>query len=71
MSWEIWEIAEMLATYLEAPLSQVKAWDRNVIDHLLNDRNTLSAFKRGCQQTRWDIYHAIKYTDITGHCPKI
>ena len=71
MSWEIWEIAEMLATYLEAPLSQVIAWDRNVINRLLKENNTLSAFKLGCQQTRWDIYHSIKYADITGHYPKI
>lgn len=59
-----WEIAEMLASYLEVPLCQVKEWDRKVIHYLHNDHNTFNAFKRGCQQTRWEIYASIKYAGI-------
>lgn len=59
-----WEIAEMLAAYLEVPLYQVMAWDRDVIDSMLKDHNAFRAFKQGCPQTRWGIYHSIKYAGI-------
>ena len=59
-----WEIAKMLADYLEVPHYQVVAWDGDVIDCMLNDHHALSAFKHGSPQTRWDIYHSIKYAGI-------
>jgi len=59
-----WEIAEMLAAYREAPLYQVMAWDRDVIERMFHDHNTFRAFKHGCPHTRWSIYHALKYAAI-------
>ncbi len=59
-----WEIADLLANYLEVPPDQVMAWDHAVIDRLLDDHNTFKAFKQGCAHTRWSIYHSIKYAGI-------
>lgn len=59
-----WEIAEMLADCLEVPQHQVMAWDHDVIVSLFNDHNTFIAFKYGCPQTRWGIYHSIKYAGL-------
>jgi hypothetical protein len=56
------EIAKMLASYLEVPPYQVLTWDRKVIDDLVGNQRTLTAFKQGCAKTRWRIYHSIKYS---------
>lgn len=57
-----WEIAKMLASYLEVPPHQVLTWDRDVVDNLAGNQGTFIAFKQGCAHTRWRIYHTLKYS---------
>lgn len=58
-----WEIAQLLATYLDATPGQVMAWDKDVVENLIENQRTFRTFKHGCAQTRWGIYHALKYPD--------
>lgn len=58
-------IAESIASMLDAIPYQVEQWDGPVIEHLAQNPMVRSQFDEAGEDTKWNIYHAIKYAHFS------
>lgn len=58
-------IANSIADMLDAIPYQVELWDEQVINHLVHNPQLLNRFDEGGEDTKWSIYHSIKYGHLS------
>ncbi len=55
------KVVTELAKFLNAAPQQIYAWNKKVVDFLIQHPDIFRKFQNGCHYTKWDIYQSIKY----------